>query len=150
MDQRLTRPEYDARQPLLAMEADGPVKTKTRERTENAATAVQAMYGDSCSADQFDLDLMCCTSFGDDCAVPPAPPYSWENVLVDNGAAAPKSCLPSGEMRSPTAAGGLLPTGKASIARRPLSISNLFGSTRPRRRILVRLHTSHTTAVSSR
>ena len=116
MDQRLTRPEYDARQPLLAMEADGPVKTKTRERTENAATAVQAMYGDSCSANQFDLDLMCCTSFGDDCAVPPAPTYSWENALVDNGAAAPKSCLPSGEMRSPTAAGGLLPTGKASIA----------------------------------
>ena len=39
-----------------------------------------------------------------------------EDGLVQNGAAAPKSCVPSLEIRSPTAAGGLLPTGEASIA----------------------------------
>ena len=33
------RLEQDARQPRLAMEADGPADTKTRERTEGAATA---------------------------------------------------------------------------------------------------------------
>ena len=50
-------------------------------------------------------------------AEPPALPCR-DGVLVENGAAAPKSCLPSLEMRSPTAAGGLLPTGKGSIATR--------------------------------
>ena len=40
MDQRSTRPEYGARQPRLAKEADGPANTKTRERTKGAATAV--------------------------------------------------------------------------------------------------------------
>ena len=59
---------------------------------------------------------MCSTSFRDDCTGPPAPPCSGENDLVDNRAAAPKSCLPSLEMRSPTAAGGLLPTDEASTA----------------------------------
>ena len=39
-----------------------------------------------------------------------------EVVLVEDGAAAPKSCLPSLEMRSPTAAEGLVPTGKTSTA----------------------------------
>ena len=34
--------------------------------------------------------------------------------MVQNDAAAPKSCLPSLEMRSPTASGGLLPSGEAS------------------------------------
>ena len=37
--------EHEARQPRLSMEADGPANTKTRERTEGAATAVQAMLG---------------------------------------------------------------------------------------------------------
>ena len=49
MDQRLTRLEHDARQPRLAMEADGPADTKTRERTEGAAKAVQAKRGYSCT-----------------------------------------------------------------------------------------------------
>ena len=39
--------EHDARQPRLAMKADVPAGTKTRECTEGAATAVQAMHGDS-------------------------------------------------------------------------------------------------------
>ena len=36
MGQRLTGLEHDARQPRLAMEADGLANTKTRERTEGA------------------------------------------------------------------------------------------------------------------
>ena len=40
IDQRLTRLKHDARQPRLAMEADGPANTKTRERKEGAAAAV--------------------------------------------------------------------------------------------------------------
>ena len=76
------------------------------------------MHGDSCSAYRVDPDPMCSTSLDDDCTESPAPSCSGENILVDNGAAVPKLCLPSLEMRSPTAAGGLLPTGKASIATR--------------------------------
>ncbi|CAM9893933.1 unnamed protein product, partial [Ascophyllum nodosum] len=49
-DQHLTRLEHGARQPRLAVEADGQASTKTRERTESAATAVQAMRGDCFSA----------------------------------------------------------------------------------------------------
>ena len=121
MDQRLAGLEPDARQPCLVMVTDGQAKTKTRERTEGAAKAVQAKHGDSCSADRVDLDPMCSTSFGDDCTGPPAPPCSGENALGDNGAAAPIPCLPSLEMHSPTAAGGLLPTGKAFVATRTTS-----------------------------
>ena len=98
------------------MVADGQADTKTRERTEGATTAIQAMHGDSCSANRVDPDSMCSTSFGDDCTKPPALPCSSEDTLVDNGAAAPKSCLPPLEMCSPTAADGLLPTGEASVA----------------------------------
>ena len=47
--QRLAGLEQDARQPLLAMEADGQADTKTPERTEGAAKAVQAMHGYICS-----------------------------------------------------------------------------------------------------
>ena len=43
MDQHLARLEQDARQSRLVMEADGQASTKTRERTEGAATAAQAM-----------------------------------------------------------------------------------------------------------
>ena len=50
-------------------------------------------------------------------AEPPAPPYR-DDVGVENGAAAPKLYLPSLEMRSPTAADGLLSTGEASITTR--------------------------------
>ena len=48
----LTRMEHGARQPRLAMGADEPADTKTQERTEGAATAVQAMRGDSCTTEQ--------------------------------------------------------------------------------------------------
>ena len=102
------------------MGADGPANTKVHERTEGAATAVQAIHGDSCPfpANRVFPDPMRSASFGDDCTGPPAPPCSGQNALVDSGAAAPKSCLPPLEMRSSTAAGGLLPTGEASIVTR--------------------------------
>ena len=56
--QRVSRLGQDARQSRFAMEADGHANRKTRERTEGAATAVQAMHGDSCSADRADPDPM--------------------------------------------------------------------------------------------
>ena len=96
------------------MEADGPSDTKTRERTEGVAKAVQAMHGDSFSANRVDPDPICSTSFGVK-VEPPALPCR-DDVVVENGAAALKSCFPPLEMRSPTAAGGLFPTGKTTTA----------------------------------
>ena len=145
--------EQDARQPRLAMvEANGYANTKTCERSEGAATAVQAMHGDSCSATRVDPGPKThSTSFGVK-VDPPALPCR-DDVLVGNRAAAPKSCLPSLEMRSPIAASGLLLTDEAPIGARTIfNWPHLFGSTRQRRRILrrFRLHTSRTTAVFSR
>ena len=113
-DQREASPEQDAWQPRLVMMADGQADKKTRERTEGAATAVQAMHGDSCSANRVDPDPMFYQR--DDCTGPPALPCSRENALVDSGAAAPKSCHSPSEMRTTTAAGGLLPAGEISTA----------------------------------
>ena len=116
MDQRLTCLEYDARQLRLAMDADGPANTKTRERTEGADTAVQVMHGDSYTAQRVQDGPKISACYGV-MAEPPALPCR-DNIVVENGAAAPKSCLSSLKMRSPTAAGGLLPTGEASITTR--------------------------------
>ena len=66
LEQYLAGLEQDTQQSRLAMEADGQANTKTRERMEGAATAVQTMYGDSCSANRVDPDPMYSTSFGDD------------------------------------------------------------------------------------
>ena len=46
---------------------------------------------------------------------PPALPCR-DDVVVESGDAAPQSCLPSVEMRSSTAAGGLVSTGETSTA----------------------------------
>ena len=70
--QRLASLEHCARQPRLAMVADGQADIKSRKRTVGAATAVQAMHGDSCSANRVDPDLMCSTSFGNDFTGPAA------------------------------------------------------------------------------
>ena len=114
-DQRVASLEQDARQPRLDMEVDGPENTKTRERAEGPATAVQAMHGDSFSACRVDPGPMTnSTSFGM-MAKPPALPYR-DDIVVESGDAAPKLCLPSLEMRTTTVAGGLLPTGKTSTA----------------------------------
>ena len=97
------------------MEEDGPANTKTQERTEGAAKAVQAMRGDSCTAEQKVQDgPKTSITFGVE-AEPPDLPCR-EDVLVEEGATSPESCLPSLEMRSLTAAGGLVPTGEASTA----------------------------------
>ena len=114
-DQRVASLEKDARQARLAMEADGPADTKTRERNEGAATAIKAMHGDSCSANRVDPGpKTTSTSF---CVKtePPALPCR-DAVVVENDAAAPRSCLPPLEMRTTTAAGGLPSTGKTSSA----------------------------------
>ena len=97
------------------MEADGHANTKTRERMEGAATALQAMRGDSFSARWVEPGLNTNSiSFGVK-AEPPALPCR-NDVMVESGDAAPKSCLPSLEMRLSTAAGGLVPTCEASTA----------------------------------
>ena len=111
-NQRVASLEQDARQPRFAMEVDGPSDTKTRERTEGAAKAVQVMHGDSFSANRVDHSI----NFGVK-AEPPALPCR-DDVLVKNGAAAPKSCRSPLEMRSPIAADGLIPAGKASTTTR--------------------------------
>ena len=95
-----------------------PSDTKTRERTEGAAAAVQAKHGDTCFANRVDPDPMCLTSFGDDSTGLPALPCSKNDALVGNGAAAPKSCISPLEIRTTTAAGGLLSTGATSTATR--------------------------------
>ena len=116
MGQDVTRLEHEARQPRFAMEADGPADTtKTRERTEGAATAVQLMRGGWFSARRVKPGPTTnSTSFGVK-AEPPALPCR-DDVVVESGPAASESCLPSMEMRSSTAAGGLVPTGDASKA----------------------------------
>ena len=50
LEERLACLEPDARQPRLAMEADGRADMKTRERTEGAATTVQAIHRNSWTA----------------------------------------------------------------------------------------------------
>ena len=114
LKQQLSSQEQDARQRRFAMKADGPTNTKTRERMEGAATAVQVMHGDSFSARRVDPGpKINSTSFGM-MAEPPALPCRGD-VVVESRDAAFKSCLPSLEMRS-------LPTGEASTR-------HLFGST---------------------
>ena len=109
--------EHEARQPRLAMEANGLADTtKTRERTEGAATAVQAMRGGGFSARRVEPGPNTnSTSFGVK-AEPPVLPCR-DDVVVESGTAASESCLPSLEMRPSTAAGGLVPTGEASKAK---------------------------------
>ena len=115
LEQHLASQEQVTRQPRLAMKAGGTANTKTRERTEGATTAVQAMHGDSCTAQKVrDGPKTNSTSVGM-MAEPPALPCR-DGVLVENGDASPRSCLPPLEMRSPTAAGGLVPTGETSTA----------------------------------
>ena len=89
LEQHLSSQGQDARQPRLAIEADGPADTKTRERTEGAATTVQAMRGDSYTAEQKVQDgPKTSISFGM-MAEPPDLPCR-EDVLVEKGATTPK------------------------------------------------------------
>ena len=104
--------EQDARQRHLVMEANVTAEKKTREHTERAAAIVQAKHEDSCAAKRVQAGPTSLTSFSMK-AETPAPPRR-DDVLVDIGAAAPKTCLSPVEMRALIAAGGLLPTGKTS------------------------------------
>ena len=141
MDQRSTRLEPDARQLRLVIKADGQVNTKTRERTEGAATVVQPKHGDSFSASRVDLGPKT-NSIGFGVKAEPSAFPCRDDILVENRAAAPKSCLPLLEMHSPAAAGGLLPTRETPTAtkitfnRLPLRLylteeTNLRTSTQP-------------------
>ena len=116
LEQHLICQKHNARQPRLAMEeTDGHANTKTRERTEGAAAAVQAMRGDGFSARRVEPGPNTnSTSFGVK-AEPTALPCM-DDVVVESGDAAPKSCPPSLKMRSSTAPGGLVPTSEASTA----------------------------------
>ena len=109
---RLVSLEQDARQPRLAMKADIIAEKQTCERTEGAAAAVQAKHGDSCSVKRVQAGPTNSTCF-DEKAEPPALPHE-DDILVDNGAAAPRPCLSPVEMRRLTAAGDLPSTGKTS------------------------------------
>ena len=120
LEQYLASLEQDARESRLATEEDGHADTKTRERTEGAATAVQAMQGDPCSPNRVDPDTMCSTSFDDDCTGSPVLPCLRKDALVHNGGAAPKSCLSLLEMRTISAGDGLLLTSKTSTATKTL------------------------------
>ena len=88
IDQHITSLEQDAWQPRLAMKADGPANTKTRESTKGVATAVQAMHGESCSATRVELGpKINSTSFG--VMIEPPDLSCREDVLVENGDASP-------------------------------------------------------------
>ena len=123
--QRLVGLEQGARQPRLAMGADVPLDTKTRNRMEDIA-ADRVIREDSSSVNRGDPDHMCLTSFGDDFTEPPAFPCSRDDAVVDNGAAAPNLCLSPAEMRTRTAADGLLPAGIASTTMRTIFPRPLF------------------------
>ena len=119
IDQRLANLEQDARQPRLAMEENVKAADKnTFERTEGAATAVQAKHRNIFSAKRVQAGPICSTNFGIK-AEPPALPCR-DDLLVEKGAAALKSCLLPLEMRTPIAAGGLFPTGKNFTATRTI------------------------------
>ena len=102
-------------QPRLAMEADGPADTRTRERMDGAATVIQAIHGDRCSANRVQVGpKTTSTSFvvnGEPSALP-----CRDDVVVENGVATPKSCVSPLEMRTTSAAGSLLPTVQTTTA----------------------------------
>ena len=115
-EQRSANLEQDVWQLRLAMEADVTADKKNRERTEGVAAAVQTTHGDSCSAKSAQAGPTSLTNFGKK-TEPPALPRR-DDVLVENDAAAPKSCLSALEMHTPTAAGNLLTVGKVSTTTR--------------------------------
>ena len=117
-NQRLAGLEHAAWQPRLATGANVETNTKTCKRTKDAV-ADRVMNGDSSSARRVKTyGPTSSTSFGME-AEPPASSMRG-HALVDKGAAAPKPCLSPVEMRTLTAAGGLLPAGTASITTRTI------------------------------
>ena len=128
-----------------------PSDPKTRDRMEDVV-ADRGISRDSSSANQVDPNQMCLTSFGDDFTGPPTLPCSRDDALVDNGAVAPKPCLSPVEMRTRTAAAGLLHAGTASTTMKTIFPRPLFleaSSERPRNVPAAhQFNTPRTTAVS--
>ena len=123
-NQRSADLEYDARQPRLTTEADVESDTKTRKGTEDAA-ADRVMNENSSSARRVHTyGQTSSTSLGMTAELPALPRR--DNVMVDKGAEAPKPCISPVEMRTLTAAGGLLPAGTASTAMRTIFPRLLF------------------------
>ena len=123
-NQRLAGLEHEARQQCLAMEADATPGTKARKRTEDAV-ADRAKHGDINSSARVDHDPMCLTSFSGNSTEPTILPCRYDAV-VDKGTEAPKPCLSPFEIRTLTAAGGLLPARTASTAMRAIFPRPLF------------------------
>ena len=115
LKQHLAGLEQDTRQPRLVMVAEGLADKKTRERTKGATKAVQAMHGDNVSASRVDpgpkTNSTCLGVKGELFAL-----SCRDDVVLENGAVAPKSCLSPMKVRTKSTAGGLLPTGKTSAA----------------------------------
>ena len=99
------------------MEEHITTDTKIHKRMEDAE-ADQAKNGDSCSAKRVQADPTSWTRFGMK-AEPTALPR-WDDDLVSIYTAVPRPCLSLVEMRTLTAAGGLLPTGKTIFHQLPL------------------------------
>ena len=114
MNKRLTRLEHETRQPRLAIEADGPADKDSRGHGGPRNSSTSNAWGwlfctPGCTPPKHQLD-----QFGVK-AEPPALPCKDDSV-VGCSATVSESCLPSSEMRSSIAAGGLVPTGEASTA----------------------------------
>ena len=92
---------------------------------EGAAAAEQVVSGDNLSA-QADTAPIRLTRFGNDSARSPALNCSRDDTLVDNDSAPTKPCLSPAEIRTGTAAGGLLSAGTVSKA-----IRTIFSRTLP-------------------
>ena len=130
--QRLASLEQDARQPRLAMGVDVPADKKTRERTEGAATAVQAMHGDSCTTKGVQAGPTTSTSFGVKVEPPAIPGMTWSRTALrrQSRISYPWRCAP----QYPSVA--YSPPAKP-LERRGLSfISRVLGSAQLKRRIL--------------
>ena len=84
--------KHNARQPHFTRVADGSADKRTRERTGGAAKAVQAMHRDSFSAGRVDPGPKTNSSSFGVKAEPPAFPCR-DDVVIENGVAAPKSYL---------------------------------------------------------
>ena len=130
-DQRVASLEQGARQPRLAMEADVETDKKTRERTEGAAKAAQAMSRDSFFAKRIEDGPKSSSSFSV-IVGPPALPCR-DDVVVENGAAAlsrvshPWRCA---QQQPPVA---YSPPAKLLQQQVPPLTTQLFGSARPKR-----------------
>ena len=109
----------DARQPRLAMEADSKTIQEDSQAHGGRRWSRTSDEWDNSSA-QVDTDPIHLTSFGNDSARPPALSCSRNDALVDNGPAPTKPCLSLLEMRTGTAAEGLLSAGTASTAIRTI------------------------------